>query len=301
LDRIGHFLLRHSILTAWSVALPLIFLLGTLRVSTDAHYAFANVVILPVLLVTWAGGLTHGVFISAMATLMWVLADAWAGRPFVEPWVPYLNAATRFGTYVGAAYLTATVRRVLAREVRRATHDALTGLLNRRGFFDAAESERLRAMRYHHCLAIVLVDLDEFKALNDSVGHHAGDAALCAVASGLRASQRASDVVGRLGGDEFGVLLPEVSERDLPKLAAKLATELDFALRVHPPVSASIGVAWFAEASLSSEEMLRRADALMYAVKRAGKNGCRVEKFLEPKPKANGDTALGVAQEETRT
>jgi len=153
---------------------------------------------------------------------------------------------------------------------RLATEDDLTGLRNRRSFEAALEDQVARCARYDEDAAILLLDLDGFKAVNDTHGHLAGDALLQHVARVLRARLRAGDVVARLGGDEFAALLPHVG----PDEAARVAATLEAALAARPirfegtPVTAraSIGVGMIDPAA-GAERSLREADRAMYEIK----------------------------------
>lgn len=270
--------LRHN-LVAWVFALIVIALLGILRSSTEAEYAFASVVIIPVCLVAWTGGFKHGAVVSALAVVMWILADLLSGRQFAEVWVPWVNGLTRLATYGFVAYMTAWVRTLLTDVVELATRDALTGLLNRRAFFDLGEAEVSRARRYGHPLAVMFLDLDNFKHLNDTQGHDVGDAALKEVAAALKQTLRTTDHIARLGGDEFAILLPEIGHEAVTEAGTKIANAVTTALTAFKEVSASIGVAWFEGQHGDFPGMLKAADALMYEIKQSGKCGVCTRSF----------------------
>ncbi|WP_291992393.1 GGDEF domain-containing protein [Candidatus Accumulibacter sp. ACC003] len=151
--------------------------------------------------------------------------------------------------------------------------DTLTGALNRRGFADAYQRELARSRRNGSQLAIALIDLDDFKRLNDSLGHQVGDEALVHLVKGLRAALRPSDILCRFGGEEFVVLLPETA---LPEAVAAISRfQRQFAARALPDrdivVTFSAGVV-VNESAESVEDAILRADAATYAAKRAGKN-----------------------------
>lgn len=260
---------------ARSVCLGAILLLGVLRIANDAELTFVSLALLPVLVIAWIDGRRNGLFAALLAAAMWAVSDMAAEREFSAVWIPWANAVTRLLTYSLAALLVAQVRLQFEREHERATRDGLTGLLNRAAFLEAGDSEVERSKRYGHPLAVVFFDLDDFKQLNDTQGHDAGDAALRAMATALRGVLRSSDRVARLGGDEFAVLLPETGYDAAVEAGRKIFLAANTALLEFPPVKASVGVAWFGEADRPFPAMLKAADALMYEVKESGKNDIR--------------------------
>jgi two-component system cell cycle response regulator len=147
--------------------------------------------------------------------------------------------------------------------------DALTGLLNRRAILSQLGGTISGARRHGHPLSVAMIDLDDFKAVNDVHGHAAGDAVLIAAVRAMRAHLRAEDQLGRLGGEEFLVVLPETDERAATRVAEKLREEV--AAAPGPvPVTCSAGVAtWAGE---TPEQLLRRADEALYAAKHAGRD-----------------------------
>lgn len=158
--------------------------------------------------------------------------------------------------------------------------DALTGLLNRPGFMDALTELHQRANKYAQKIAVLVLDLDGFKLINDTCGHAAGDDMLKTIAISLAEQLRDSDQIGRLGGDEFGIVLPNVSNRaDVELLVIKLlsATKAIKAPQPHLGVSASIGVYLVSPSPVkASEQMIATADRLMYEAKIGGKNQFRI-------------------------
>jgi diguanylate cyclase (GGDEF)-like protein len=160
---------------------------------------------------------------------------------------------------VVAAIAFAGVR--LRRLRRRAMYDAKTGLLSADAWTQLA---RRRTRRAWH-VAVLMVDVDRFKAVNDRRGHLTGDAVLASVASAMRAGLRAGDLAGRFGGDEFVVLLTDVTPRE----AAAIAERAVQRIRTRCPVTASAGVACAAAGS-SLDALTRRADAALYRAKAAG-------------------------------
>lgn len=161
-----------------------------------------------------------------------------------------------------------------------AQSDHLTGTLTRRGFVEQVEREIARSTRYSRPGSLIILDLDHFKSINDNHGHAVGDAVLCQVADVMRSSLRPSDVVGRLGGEEFGILLPETGEREAILTADRLRRAIDAHqvrvsdhLSVH--VTASLGVAGLTEGMAAFADWLQAADAMLYAAKQSGRNAVR--------------------------
>ncbi len=182
---------------------------------------------------------------------------------------------------------------------RLAFSDPLTGLHNRRSFMQRLDEECERSRRQQQPLSVILLDLDEFKAVNDSRGHEAGDQALCSVARLIRESCRTGDVAGRIGGEEFAVLLPGSFLEGARRLAERLRQVLD-EHRVECPqqqpfqVTASIGVAGPGANALLGDpdaaELLRRADMALYRAKGAGRNRVCAAECPDP---TGADNAAG--------
>jgi diguanylate cyclase (GGDEF)-like protein len=154
----------------------------------------------------------------------------------------------------------------------QARHDALTGLLNHQAFGAALEEELTRAARYRHGVTVAFVDVDEFKAINDTHGHLEGDRVLGALAGLLRESLRRTDLAGRLGGDEFAVLLLESEADTGGSLLARLDDRIDEergAGRLPEGFSISAGLAHFPTEATTADSLLRLADSRLYEAKRA--------------------------------
>src|SRR5687768_4497078 len=153
----------------------------------------------------------------------------------------------------------------------QATHDALTGLPNRTLLFDALERSIDHARANSSTLALMLMDLDRFKEVNDTFGHHFGDALLKQVAFRLQNQMRGDDVVARLGGDEFAVVLPTAADSSTPAVTARRilnTLEQQFVIEGQVlEVGASIGIALYPEHGTDARTLLRRADVAMYTAK----------------------------------
>jgi diguanylate cyclase (GGDEF)-like protein/PAS domain S-box-containing protein len=179
--------------------------------------------------------------------------------------------------WLDGAIFDITERKLLQEELsRQAFYDTLTGLANRALFDDRMQHALAHADRRGHRLAVLLLDLDGFKIINDSLGHQAGDQVLVMVAQRIEACCRLSDTVARLGGDEFAVLLEEdVDEAAAKGVAARLLEILREPFLVkgrEVTVGGSIGIAMHEKSSASTEDLLRDADAAMYCAKSRGRD-----------------------------
>jgi diguanylate cyclase (GGDEF)-like protein len=159
-------------------------------------------------------------------------------------------------------------------------HDALTGLPNRILLNDRCQNSLKRAVRFQSCLGLLMVDADEFKVVNDALGHQAGDKLLCELAERLCGCVRETDTVARIGGDEFIVLLPDLRiPAEAETIAAKIvaAVALPYAIdHTHALITVSVGVVTFPEAGADLDTLMQCADLAMYAAKEKGKNSFQV-------------------------
>jgi len=192
-------------------------------------------------------------------------------------WAPLLVAAPGALLYTSlerSARALAERQAVAAQRTHEATHDPLTGLANRALFRERVEAACRRAARPPGSVALLFLDLDNFKAINDSLGHTAGDRVLAVVAARLRAAVRPDDLVARFGGDEFTILLEHLSDaREASVVADRVVAGLRAPMVVDGRavvVAASIGIAVAAEAT-SLDRLLRDADTALYGAKAAGK------------------------------
>ncbi len=263
-----------------ATALFLALLLGAVDALTGFEISFAFFYLLPVSLAAWAAGRRAGVLMAAVCALVWLMADQVAGQAVSQPAVAFWNAIARFGVFLVVAILLAEFRKLLVLERQLARSDQLTGLLNRRAFFEVVQAELERARRFSHPVTLLYLDIDNFKSFNDALGHEAGDQLLERVAAAIRTSLRTVDSAARLGGDEFGILLPETDERMAQAVGARLRTALHASgPRDAPVLSASIGAVSCRVLPDSVEALVAAADSLMYQVKRSSKDDVRYMEY----------------------
>jgi diguanylate cyclase (GGDEF)-like protein len=194
-------------------------------------------------------------------------------------------------------YANVTARVNYAHEMEElATLDGMTGLYNRRHFFVTADGEWGRFQRYQRPLSLLMVDIDLFKTINDSYGHDVGDRVIVQIANACRESRRTSDIIARVGGEEFAMLLPETALEDARVVAERLRRSIaarevpggDGALRV----TVSIGAAEANHDMVGVTDLIKRADVALYAAKRAGRDRvCIHEEGAEADSQYNGRSA----------
>ncbi|HZH29972.1 MAG TPA: GGDEF domain-containing protein [Pyrinomonadaceae bacterium] len=261
-----------------SCSFTLIVVLGVLDYFTGFELSFAVFYLFPVALVAWFASKRTAVVTSIASAVAWQAANQLAGEHFSNTLIPLWNAATRLGFFLIVALLLAKLRESLAHQSELARTDFLTGAANPRAFYELAQMEINRARRYGHTFTIAYFDADNFKTVNDRLGHHVGSQLLVRVVEVMKQSLRATDVVARIGGDEFAILLPETGAEQAQVAVQKLREKLSAQMRDSGwSVTFSVGLLTCADPPHTVDEMIKIADGLMYEVKGAGKNAIRHE------------------------
>ena len=237
--------------------------------------------LVPVLFVTWFAGPRWGLFFAVAMTASQAITSAWFELEDSDRRYRYLDLGSDFTATVLLVWMQSKLRNTYEQIDHLARHDALTGIVNRNGFYEMLQAEMDRKKRYDHPLTLIYFDCDNFKSVNDAHGHHIGDALLVKVAATLRSALRRVDVPSRLGGDEFLILLPETGSDAARKTVMHLKESLDSAMRSnHWPVTFSIGVATFEQPPANIDHAIEFADLLMYHVKKSGKNSILFRTFF---------------------
>ena len=169
--------------------------------------------------------------------------------------------------------LTNRIKTLLDNEQRIARIDTLTSAINSRYFQEILEVEVTRFHRYGYPLAIAYLDVDNFKAINDNLGHAEGDLALQTIVVAMQQCLRKTDAVARLGGDEFAILMPDTTLGDAEEIVSLMQARLLAIMEQHHwPVTFSIGLVGCTRSTISADSLIKKADNLMYEGKFSGKN-----------------------------
>ncbi len=255
---------------AWRVALAAggwagAVLVYWLDVALRPDLAVTNAYLVPIAAVAWTAYFEAALSVALVATFLGWLAGPSSGVVGAIIMPALLNGAT--------AWTVGSLRRAYDRERHLARTDTVTGGPNRRAFEEGARATLRDHTRGERPLTAVGIDLDGFKAVNDTLGHDEGDEVLRVVASTLARTVRVTDVVARYGGDEFAVILTDTDERGAVALLDRLHAALDEAMaRRSWPVTFSIGAITFARPPRSERELMRLVDEQMYAAKHGGKD-----------------------------
>jgi diguanylate cyclase (GGDEF)-like protein len=223
-----------------------------------------------------------------IADRTWLLVVRDPGRPSVGLPVLIAVVGLALAALLGALVLIWSRNERMQELKQQAGHDPLTGLKNRRRFSEDLDTELARSRREETVGAVMMLDLDNFKQINDTLGHAVGDRAIADIADVLRVRMRVTDVVARLGGDEFAVVLPHCDLDEVEDIADAIGNAIRLRTppgEATPPITASIGIATFGPGTESSDSVLSAADNAMYEAKRSGRDSVRVAGQVVPTSK----------------
>lgn len=224
--------------------------------------------LLPIGLASWHAGAVGGSFVAVASALIWSAAEF--GATF--------DILTRLLFFLTLPAFLPSVRRELDHERESVQTDYLTRTASKRGFMELSTAEVARAQRYKRSFTVAALDIDQFRRINERFGHQSADRLLRSVARTLKEKTRSSDLVGRMGHDDFAVLFPETQSEAAQIVLQRLRKHLlDEVERNEWPVTFSIGAVTYLEAPESAEAMLKKVTDLLEAVKAGGRNAIRHE------------------------
>ncbi len=268
------FIQTHRWLLFFSAVLFVV-LLGYVDLITGYEISLSIFYLLPITILAWYSGRNAAFLLSIISAIVWFAADF---KSDVDKHFSILiwDTGVVLGYYLLISYFLSTIRKLYEHEKDLARIDPLTGAVNRRYFYILAENEIYRAKRFKRSLSLAFLDIDNFKMINDTLGHGIGDELLKTVTISIIENLRTSDVLARFGGDEFAILLPETGSKQVREVIDKVKKILmDVVRENHWPVSFSIGVVTAGERNYNIDDIIKTADELMYSVKKSGKNSIK--------------------------
>lgn len=295
--RIGmHHLARLPRWLNLGITLALVGIIGYTDYITGVELSFSVFFLVPISLITLQDR-GSGYVIALLSAAVWLVNDLISGTVYTHPLIPYWNATVRLIYFLLHATLLSILTTMLRHERSLARQDPLTTAANWRHFEETAELELQRARQSGQPITLAYLDLDNFKQVNDTLGHAVRDELLQNVVRTLRRATRQQDVIARLGGDEFALLLPGIGSDGIQPVLQRVCRSLHgmFAALKTVAVTASIGAVTFTRIPPTLEEMVQEADNLMYTVKSSGKNQCRHSVWPDPAARASAIPPDGAA------
>ena len=261
----------------WTLAgIGSIGLLGIVDTLTGNEITFSLFYIAPIVVVTWTVNQSMGLLMSLLSALTLLGAEIASGQIYSSPTIYVANTLIRAGFYVIVTYLVAELHKARQEEQLAARTDFVSGAVNARYFHELLQMEINRIHRYPHPVTVAYIDIDNFKLVNDLFGHKIGDEVLRSIADELKAQLRRTDVVARVGGDEFALLLPSTHQPEAQVVISKLQINLVETMKQRNwPVTLSMGAVTCVSPPNSPEQLLNMADELMYQVKNSTKNDAK--------------------------
>ncbi len=256
-----------------AIGLSTAILIGVLQYFTGPQISFSILYLFPILIITWFAGRSAGIAVAIASIVSWLASDLTFASCFSNPGIPYLNEAFRLIVFIMIVWVVSKLKDTVELKEKLAMTDFLTGVGNNRAFTIEADAEIKRAKDSELTFSAAYLDIDDFKLINDNLGHSTGDAVLRKVAQIINENTRKSDILARFGGDEFVMLFPETSDVAALNIAKKLQTALIASMNENNwPVTFSIGLVTFNVIPDTVDGILKVADSQMYASKQNGKN-----------------------------
>ena len=263
-----------------AIILGSVMILGLVDYFTGVELSLSFFYLIPVSMAAWALGKYSGLSYSVLSATAWLVSNSFSGQTYSNIFVGVWNTLIRFGFYGVVTILLAELRNALEEERLLANTDPLTGTLNRRSFKEITEKKMVMSEVNQRPYSMVYMDLDNFKTINDKLGHATGDRVLKTVADTIHTQIRTTDYLARLGGDEFAILLTDIDQEHSETIVRRILARLLDTMKPNGwEITFSVGVLTVLSMPESSEQLVSLADALMYEVKTRGKNAIQFSTF----------------------
>jgi diguanylate cyclase (GGDEF)-like protein len=272
----------------FALGMALVAAVVVFKVTVGHDIPVADFLLIPVAGVGWLVRERVYAYIAAICTAAVTVVISVSGQAEAPLATALAAAGVRFVLYLIVLALLGAIRQMQLTREREARTDFLTGAANSRAFEEAAGAEIERSRRYGQALSLLYLDVDDFKSINDTFGHGAGDKVLAEISHVMRCTVRANDLVARLGGDEFAVLMPEANRFAALAVARRVRDEIGHVTTSEGlTVRCSIGVASYMESPAAVDALIHDADTLMYRAKEQGKDRIESAEFERRRPATN--------------
>jgi diguanylate cyclase (GGDEF)-like protein len=255
-----------------------VFVLGYLDYLSGFEYAFSLFYLIPVALAAWFIGRRSAIILSVLSAVIWYISNNLAGQTYSHTGIGYWNTAISLGILILFSYLLSSMKNIVEREKEASNTDAITGLMTSTPFYQIATAELLRAKRYKRPYTLAIIDIDSYKQLKKHLGHEGSALVLRTVADTLRTRLRNTDIIARLGEDEFVALLPETNHNSGSVVISKLQSQLLKTMeRHHWEVTFSISAVTYYVYWIPLIEAIQQTHKLMQSIKDKGGNSIRFD------------------------
>ncbi len=253
------------------VGFLLVLAIGGLDSITSYDISVSALYLLPIILIAWFEGGLPAAIISIFSAITWALSDLASGHVYSHITVPLWNAAMVLGMFLIVAYSITAIKKLLRKEREHAHTDDLTGVANIRFFYEQARDEISKSAIDKRPLTFAYIDIDNLRNVNDTLGHIAGDYLLHEAAQVMRSTLRPTDIISRLGGSKFAILMPETENENATVIIYKVQEHLlDMVKHNRWPVTFSAGIVTCDNPICTIDELIKKAEDLMNASKKTG-------------------------------
>ncbi len=263
----------------------LVLAIGGLDTFTSYDISVTVLYFLPILFIAWYEGGLPAALIALFSAVTWAVSDLLSGHLYTHFAVPIWNAAMMLGMFLIVAYSITTLKKSFIKEREYAHTDDLTGVANIRSFYEQARIEISRSARQKKPLTFTCIDVDSLRQVNETFGHIVGDYVLHEAAKILMSTLRTTDIIARLGGAKFGILMPETTNENAAAVISNVQEQLMSLVKEHGwPVTFNIGVVTCDGPTYTLDKLIATAEELMSTAKESGKYLLKF-KILDLSPK----------------
>ncbi len=251
----------------------LVLAIGGLDFITGYDISVSFLYLLPIVLIAWFEGGVPAVLISIFSAVTWAVADLASGHIYSHIAIYIWNTVTVLGVFLIVAYSIAAIKKLLVKEHEHAHIDDLTGIANIGFFYEQARIEIDRSVEHKLPLTLAYLDIIDLTRVNEILGYSTGDYLLSAAAHTMRSALRSTDLISRIGGAEFAILLPETNHENATAIIYKVQEHLlELVKKSGWPVTFSAGVVTCEGTTYTINELIKQAKDLMKAARESGKN-----------------------------